>query len=504
MTTKKKIIAVMAFLLAVGGGSGAYFYFKTPGIQTGDGSSIDMKESTDRLFTLKRDNLVLGLQQGGNVNASQKHKLSLQANFSTKIIWVIDENSKVKKGDELVRFETDDLKEKINDQVLTLDGLRKDLDLAVETQKIQDSTDMAEIQSAEDRLIQAEDALRKYRRFEQRKTRDANELSIKQAEDKYAKAIEDYNTKRNEIAQSSNTDENKEAENNAILRNKLAEIDTQLNSLENAEKSRKVFLRYDHPNKITTLNNAVEQAILNLRKTKVSIESKAVQSLKSIDNLKTRIKKTEEQIQRYNEYLDMMVITAPVDGVVIYGDPDRRWGQIEVKPGLEVHKGQILLTLPEMSNLVVDFDLPEQFRSKVNLNDKVIITPDSIPSLKVPGKISRIDTLPVNLISWDPVSPKIYKSRITLDKQSDRLVNGMTVQVEIVTKILNDVLFVPVEAVFENRDRLFVYKQTMAGGIAEQDVIIGESNANFVQIIDGLEEGDVIYLYRPYSSGQGK
>ena len=171
---------------------------------------------------------------------------------------------------------------------------------------------------------------------------------------------------------------------------------------------------------------------------------------------------------------------------------------------MEVHKGQILLTLPEMSNLVVDFDLPEQFRSKVNLNDKVIITPDSIPSLKVPGKISRIDTLPVNLISWDPVSPKIYKSRITLDKQSDRLVNGMTVQVEIVTKILNDVLFVPVEAVFENRDRLFVYKQTMAGGIAEQDVIIGESNANFVQIIDGLEEGDVIYLYRPYSSGQGK
>ena len=29
MTTKKEMIAVMAFLLAVGGGSGAYFYFKT-------------------------------------------------------------------------------------------------------------------------------------------------------------------------------------------------------------------------------------------------------------------------------------------------------------------------------------------------------------------------------------------------------------------------------------------------------------------------------------------
>ena len=36
------------------------------------------------------------------------------------------------------------------------------------------------------------------------------------------------------------------------------------------------------------------------------------------------------------------------------------------------------------------------------------------------------------------------------------------------------------------------------GGNKEVDVKIGESNDRFVQILDGLKEDDVIYLYRPH------
>ena len=45
-----------------------------------------------------------------------------------------------------------------------------------------------------------------------------------------------------------------------------------------------------------------------------------------------------------------------------------------------------------------------------------------------------------------------------------------------------------------------------AGNLAmvETAVSIGESNDNFVQITDGLEEGDVVYLYRPYDKKQSE
>ena len=108
------------------------------------------------------------------------------------------------------------------------------------------------------------------------------------------------------------------------------------------------------------------------------------------------------------------------------------------------------------------------------------------------------------MIFWDSSSPKVYKSRVKFDHQSDLLVNGMSVQVEIVTNTLHDVLFVPVEAIFEDKERFFVYVETAGGGSREVDVKIGESNDRFVEIKEGLSENDVIYLYRPYEGRSGQ
>jgi multidrug efflux pump subunit AcrA (membrane-fusion protein) len=105
------------------------------------------------------------------------------------------------------------------------------------------------------------------------------------------------------------------------------------------------------------------------------------------------------------------------------------------------------------------------------------------------------------MVQWDSASPKVYKTKLKLDKQSDRLVNGMSVQIHVVTKVIPKVLFVPIEAVFEENDRFFVYRAG-TGGPEEVTVSIGESNDNFVEIKSGLQEDDVVYLYRPYQKSQ--
>jgi HlyD family secretion protein len=77
----------------------------------------------------------------------------------------------------------------------------------------------------------------------------------------------------------------------------------------------------------------------------------------------------------------------------------------------------------------------------------------------------------------------------------------MSVQVEVVSKILSDVLFVPVEAVFEEAGNLIVYVKT-ENGPEKKVVKIGEANNSYVQIIDGIEEGDEVYLYRPFQTAR--
>ena len=458
---------------------------------------------SDRTFKVKRDDLPIGLIQGGTVNASHKHKLALQANFKTKLLWVVDENTWVKKGDILMRFETDELKQKIEDYEIDLDNLKKELDIAIEDGKILESTNAADIQSAEDKLQQAEDAMRKYRRFERARTINTHENNIQTAE----AALRDAETAYTELRDSElgSDEENKSADEKRReeLEAKQDTIDSKNVSLENVEGDYRAWRRYDHPTKIKRLHNDLEQAQLNLRKVRISVNSKVIQKQRSIEYYRRRIRMTQTQLDRHREYMDMMVIKAPVEGVVIYSDPDRRWGRLDVKVGMEVGKGQILVTIPEMSNLIVDFDLPEEYRSKVNVGDTAVISPDSLVGTKFTGKITSIATLPVNMVSWDSASPKVYKAKIQFDKQSPLLVNGMSVQINIVTKIIPKTLFVPVEAVFEDNDRFYIFKHTLTG-VEEHDVKLGESNDNFVQITEGIEEGDIVYLYRPYQQKQEK
>ena len=510
MTLKSKLkkkLPLLIVLAVVLLGAGAWYFLGYRPKQAARRAEAARKLAADggdldRTYRVRRDDLSIGLIQGGYINASKKHKLSLQANYRTKLLWVIDENTKVKAGQLLAKFETDELKEKIEELEIDLDNLRKELDIAQENERIQISTNIADQQAAEERLSKADDALRKYRRFERANKRDSLDLEISKAQSTLNAKKEAYETTRDsEVKTEKGKDEDLAKKKRQLLKDAQAEIENAENALQNAENNWKVFRRYDHPSQMKRLLNELEQAELNLRKVKISNASKLVQSTRSINNYKRRIRRTEEQLKRYKSYMEMMELTAPADGVVIYGDPDRNWNRVDVKTGLEVWKGLVLLTIPEMSNLVVEFDLPELYRTKIKVGDTAALSPDSLPGEKFYGKVSKIDTLPTYQISWDTSSPKIYKSRISLDQQSPKLVNGMSVQLNVVTKVIPQTLFVQVEAVFEDNDRFFVYRGTLTGP-KETEVKIGDSNDNFVQITDGLEEGDIVYLYRPYQKTQ--
>ena len=130
----------------------------------------------------------------------------------------------------------------------------------------------------------------------------------------------------------------------------------------------------------------------------------------------------------------------------------------------------------------------------------VITAPTCLSGLK---QLDHVATMPVNEVFWDPDSPKVYKSKVEMDSQDKQLVNGMSVQLDIVTGVIPNTLFVPVEAVFENEDKFFVYLKSFSGP-EERIVTIGRSNDAFVEITSGLEEGDVVYLYRPFQSKEGE
>jgi len=498
MALKTKKLLSIVIIAALLGGGGYYFYRKkAKTVTAGSGS----KEVLDRTYTIKRGELVLGITAGGNVNSRKKHKLSMEANLSTKLLDIVPESTQVKEGEKLATFDSENLKNTIEDATVELDNLEKELEVLVQEQNIQISTDAETMRTATDRLDQADDSLRKYRRYQLRENRDNFDAKISDAETALKKARSEYEDYQDQMNTSS-SDSAEYAKLQANLDTKKKAIETAEKAVESAESSRKVFLRYDNPTKIKDLENSVAQAKLNLEKVKVSIDSQRVQKQRQIDNMKTRIRRKAKDLEQQKSYLPMMEIIAPVDGIVLYGDPDDRWGRTEIKKGMDVYRGMVLITIPDMRKLIVEFDLPELYRSKVNVGNEVIITPDSLQGVKLKGKIDDIATVPVNVLFWDTNSPKIYKSKIELTEGGEQLVNGMSVQLEVITDVVKDVLSVPVEAVFEQGNNFLVYKES-APGPKEVPVTLGRSNDTLVEITEGVAEGDVVYLYRPFQKREG-
>jgi len=230
----------------------------------------------------------------------------------------------------------------------------------------------------------------------------------------------------------------------------------------------------------------------------VSTESKIIQKENDISKNENGLKKQKQQLKKIEGYLPMMEVNAPVDGILVYGDPgNQRDRNMSVEVGMDVRRNRTIASIPEMDNLVISFELPEQFLHRFKKGAIAYISPDSIPSLKLTGVVSEIDVVPVNQIEWDKTSPKIYRSEITLDRQDQELISGMSVEVEIVEETLEKVINIPVEAVFEEEGEYFVYLKT--GDKTKKHIVeLGKSNDKYVQITNGLNVGEQVYLFSPY------
>ncbi len=93
-----RIIIITTAVLAAAGGLVFYRFIRAGKSGETKVQEQDSTSALDRTFTLRREPLTIGFRISGNVTANKKHKLSLQANYKTTLLSVVDENTKVRAG----------------------------------------------------------------------------------------------------------------------------------------------------------------------------------------------------------------------------------------------------------------------------------------------------------------------------------------------------------------------------------------------------------------------
>lgn len=182
------------------------------------------------------------------------------------------------------------------------------------------------------------------------------------------------------------------------------------------------------------------------------------------------------------------IITSPADGIV---------SNLSIAEGTLISSSsntssstttQKLGTIkPQNDNIQAQVTLSEIDATKVNAGQTVIITMDAFPDKTFTGKVLIVDTN--GQVSSGVTS---YPATIQFDKVDiGNIYPNMGVNAKIITNIIRGVLIAPASSVQTSNGNKIV-KLYNSGKPIEKNIEIGQVGDDGVEIISGLNEGDII------------
>jgi len=210
----------------------------------------------------------------------------------------------------------------------------------------------------------------------------------------------------------------------------------------------------------------------------------------TISNLEAAIPQVEAALAEARVRLSYATILSPIDGVV---------GAVTTQVGETVAAGfnaPIFVTLIDLNRLQVDAFVDEVDIGKVHPGQKAVFTVDAFPAEEFAGVVSAIYPRAViqdNVVYYDVV--------IQIETQhGGRLRPEMTTNVSISLDARHDVLAIPSAAVARQEGRSLVQIReggTKDGPLLTREVKLGWRDGRWVEVVDGLREGDTVLLPLP-------
>lgn len=203
--------------------------------------------------------------------------------------------------------------------------------------------------------------------------------------------------------------------------------------------------------------------------------TKGAGSVTDKDHALAKLEIAAASLEKSEINLEKMHLVAPFEGWV---------GLRKVSIGDFVSPGQELVNLVDLTPMKVDFRIPEKYLEKVKEGQTLEIVTHALPHQIFIGKIYAIDP------QIDPIGHSLL-IRGVIDNEKNILHPGLFVNIKIVLETLENVLFIPAEALMPQEQKQFVFKLEN-NTVTRTEVVVGERQQNQVEIVKGLKSGDIV------------
>jgi HlyD family secretion protein len=234
--------------------------------------------------------------------------------------------------------------------------------------------------------------------------------------------------------------------------------------------------------------NLIAEELFEQSKTDYQLARNALErSQKSLDLVNDRIRKT-----RILAPFACTVLTRPVSvGQAVSGSGG-------------FNSGTEVLTIADLNEMIINAHINQADVTRLSVEQRVDVEVEAVPGLKVVGTVERIApqaTIKNNI--------KGFATRILLRNVDKRIRPGMTANIRIPVASADNVVSVPLAAVFTDidqetgaRDR-YVYVRR-GGQFERRPVQVGISDLFYAEIQKGLESGEVVALEVPQDVLEGQ
>ena len=236
----------------------------------------------------------------------------------------------------------------------------------------------------------------------------------------------------------------------------------------------------------------LEKAQIALVQAKEQIENKKTVQAEDLKQKKMSIEQDREQLREAYETLDRLHVVSPSNGLAIIRQ--NRSTDAKFQAGDQCWGGSWLIDLPDLSRMKVKLNINEVDISKITKGMDAEIRPDAYSDSVFTGKVMTIANLAVNKERQSTI--KVFPIEILVDRADDNLLPGLTVSCRIIVDRIEDVDYLPIEAVHTEGDKSYVFRSTLSG-YERVEVETGTTNTDYIIITSGLRKGDRVALVDP-------
>lgn len=425
----------------------------------------------------------------GELDAAQSHMLSSEIQGTDgKIIYLIDDGTRAKKGDILAKLDPLPFQTQVENLQAEVDELKAAVDAAEQMVAAEDNQVGQEISNAEYNLNVATLELKQLEEGD-----GPLKTSMLQEERQKAKLeLQRYEAFYNDLLQLKKEGFDNKSEISAaqervtVLKDQFDEASSRFES----------FKKHVFPALLESARAKKQNAVLLLDQTRQGGVHKVAKAQATLNQITSKVGAKEAGLRQAKSELEKTVIKAPFDGIVIHYETFRDGEKRKPREGDSIFMGQPILYLPDVSKMIVKTKVREIDLYKLSLGQKGLIQVDAYPDSGFAGDLTFIGALATSE-SAEPGQEKYFQVIFTIKQEDKRLRPGMTCRVAIHAQQIKQAVTVPILAIFSEGDKDICYVQTGWGNYEKRTIKTGAQNEDVVQILDGLKVGEKVSLVKP-------